>query len=142
MKKLLILIFSLTLLSCAEKEDSTVLLPFSAENQTCITAFLRSGNFDFKVVNIPFEIDSPEPYAGVIKLTPAKNRDMRSVYNTIKYDCYPTLKVSTTVLTDDWESISNDLKDISEGKNTTISRSKVLYIKVDASNKTYSIFQR
>ena len=142
MKQLFILMFFLTLLSCAEKENRTVFLPFSLENQTCITTFLESGKLDFKVVNAPFEIDSPESYVGVIELTPDKRRDMDAIYTTIKYDCYPNLKVTTRLLTDDWEALSSDLKAISEDTNSTVSKNKIVYIKVDASKKTYSIFQR
>lgn len=142
MKQLCILIFSLALFSCAEKEDGVVFLPFSSENQTCITTFLENGNLDFKVVNTPFKIESQESYLGVIKLNPDQNRDMDAVYNTIKYDCYPTLKVATRLPSDNWESLSNDLNAISVDTNSAISKNKTIYIKVDISKKTYSIFQR
>jgi hypothetical protein len=137
-----IVIFSLALFSCGEKEDMAVFLPFSSENQACITTFLASGNLDFRVVNAPFEIESPESYSGVIKLTPDKNRDMDAVYNTLKYDCYPTLKVTTRLSSDNWESLSKDLNAISLDANSTINKNKTIYINVDISKKTYSIFQK
>ncbi len=140
MKRLYILMLSLTLFSCAEKEDRTVFFPFSKESQACITSFLASSNLNFKVVYGIFEIEFPESYLGLIKLTPDKNRNMDAVYNTIKYDCYPTLKVTTS--TDNWDSLSNDLNTIAQEKNPVVSKNKNIYIKVDMSKKSYSIFQR
>lgn len=142
MKNLYILMFSLILLSCAEKEDTSVFLPFSEESQACITSFLATGNLNFKIIYGAFEIEFPEKYLGVIKITPDKNRDMKAVYDTIKYDCYPNLKVTTRLANDDWASLSNDINVITQGISPVVSKYKNIYIKVDVSKKSYSIFQR